>query len=196
MVDALFQSICRVGIFMICAQAVVHFKSKESYEKYLKLLVSVMILIQLFLPLGSLFMGEDRESFAGELEAFRESRAEGMRLAGEQAAEADKILEEMTLRELRERMEEEGGGTQGGEAWEEEDGEAQDREVQGGETQDSGIQDGKAQGGKPQDSGGSDDEVQEETRSKEPQDPGIYGASVSVELEPVEAVEPVEVKTR
>ena len=52
MQNLLFQAICRVGIFMICAQAIVHFRPKEAYEKYLKLLVSAMVLVQLFLPLG------------------------------------------------------------------------------------------------------------------------------------------------
>ena len=37
--NPLFQAICRVGMFMICAQAIVHFRPNEAYEKYLKLLV-------------------------------------------------------------------------------------------------------------------------------------------------------------
>lgn len=106
MLDAFFQAICRVGTFMICAQAIVHFKPNESYEKYLKLLVSVMILIQLFLPLGSLFVKGDRQETARQLEAFRESLEEGMRYAEEQAAETDRILEQMTLEEVQRRMEE------------------------------------------------------------------------------------------
>lgn len=45
----------RVGIFIICAQALIHFKPKGVYEKYIRLLVSSMILVQLLEPLGNLF---------------------------------------------------------------------------------------------------------------------------------------------
>ena len=57
-----------MGIFMICAQAVVHFRPKESYEKYLKLLVSVIVLIQVFLPIGSFLLGDGRQNAARALE--------------------------------------------------------------------------------------------------------------------------------
>lgn len=98
---------------MICAQAIVHFRPQESYEKYLKLLVSVMILIQLFLPVGSFFMAGDSRETVRQLEAFRESLEEGMRLAEEQAAETDRILEQMTLEEIRKRIEEQAGEEKG-----------------------------------------------------------------------------------
>ena len=106
MFRGLFQVICRTGIFMICAQAIVHFRPQESYEKYLKLLVSVMVLIQLFLPLGSLFTGAGSQDAARELEAFRESLEQGMEEARQQAEETDARLQEMTLQEVRRRMEE------------------------------------------------------------------------------------------
>lgn len=86
---------------MICAQTILHFRPNASYETYLKLLVSVMILIQLFLPIGSLFSGGGRDGAAKQLESFRASLEEGMRLAEEQAAETDRILEQMTLEQLR-----------------------------------------------------------------------------------------------
>ena len=47
----LYHVIGQVGIFLICAQTLIHFRPRESYEKYLKLLLSVMLLIQLFQPL-------------------------------------------------------------------------------------------------------------------------------------------------
>ena len=59
-----YKSICQVGIFMICSQAIIHFRPNRSYEKYLKLLVSVMILIQLLHPVVSLIGGAGR----GDLE--------------------------------------------------------------------------------------------------------------------------------
>ena len=46
----LYRVIGQAGIFLICAQTVVHFRPKESYDKYLKLLLSVMLLLQLLQP--------------------------------------------------------------------------------------------------------------------------------------------------
>lgn len=102
--STLFQAICRTGIFMICAQAIVHFRPQESYEKYLKLLVSVMVLIQLFLPLGSFFAGIRGEAAAEQLESFRQSLEQSMEEARQKAEETDALLERMTLEEVRRRM--------------------------------------------------------------------------------------------
>ena len=91
---------------MICAQAIVHFRPQESYEKYLKLLVSVMVLVQLFFPLGSFLAGVGGEDVRGQLENFRESLEQSMEEARQQAEETDALLEQMTLEEVRRRMEE------------------------------------------------------------------------------------------
>ena len=57
MLDALLGSIQQMSIFMICAQALIYFKPKGSYEKYLKLLVGAMVLVQLFGPVQALLSG-------------------------------------------------------------------------------------------------------------------------------------------
>lgn len=112
MQNLLFQAICRVGIFMICAQAIVHFRPKEAYEKYLKLLVSAMVLVQLFLPLGSFLVGAGGEEAARELERFKKEMEQAVKEAEENAAAADALLEQMTLEEVRSRMEEQNGARQ------------------------------------------------------------------------------------
>ena len=107
--NALFRAVCRTGIFMICAQAMVHFRPHESYEKYLKLLVSVMVLIQLFLPIGSLFTGIKGQSAAAQFDNFRKSLEQGMETVRQEAEQTDALLEKMTLEEVRRRMEEQAG---------------------------------------------------------------------------------------
>lgn len=102
----LLQTICRIGIFMICAQAVVHFRPRETYEKYLKLLVSVMVLIQLFLPLGSFLLGGGMEQTLEGLELFRAQLEQEMETAAREAEAAEQLLEQMTLEEIRKEMEE------------------------------------------------------------------------------------------
>lgn len=106
MTNALFQAICRVGIFLICAQAIVHFRPREAYEKYMKLLVGIMILLQLFLPIGNFLLGSGMGKVADRLEAFRQGLEQEMNLAAEEAGRADETLERMTLEEVRRRMEE------------------------------------------------------------------------------------------
>ncbi len=54
----LLERIGQVAVFLVCAQTLVHFRAKECYEKYIKLLVSMMLLILLMEPILRLF-GED-----------------------------------------------------------------------------------------------------------------------------------------
>ena len=91
---------------MICAQALLHFRAQETYEKYLKMLVSIMILIQLFIPVGVFFMGGKGDETAEALRQFKQDMEAGIQAAEETAAVADAILEQMTLEEVRSRMEE------------------------------------------------------------------------------------------
>lgn len=105
MLHTFFTAICKVGIFMICAQAILHFSPKAAYEKYLKLLVGVMVLIQLFLPVFSLVFGGEMEETARRLESFRTELQEGIIQAEEETLLADELLEKMTLEEVRRRME-------------------------------------------------------------------------------------------
>ena len=100
----LFQTICRVGIFMICAQAIVHFRPQEAYEKYLKLLVGTMILIQLFLPVGRLLFRGDEEELALKSKALLESLERDMEEAQKDAFDTQALLEQMTLEEVRRRI--------------------------------------------------------------------------------------------
>ncbi len=194
-----------MGIFMICAQAVVHFRPKESYEKYLKLLVSVIVLIQVFLPIGSFLLGDGRQNAARALEQFGRELEQGLEDAAGEAAAADELLEQMTLEEVMRRLEEqEGEGAQGGSQGQEdirEDGQGRSfpvedslpEGVQGGsqgqqDTQkdsqgsgfpeEEGLPEGGAQGGNPGQQEGQADEG---------------GAGWRVEIDS-EAIEPVSVE--
>lgn len=58
MLSGVVNVICEIAIFMICAGAIVNFRPKPSYEKYLKMLVSSMVLVQFFIAIGGFFFGE------------------------------------------------------------------------------------------------------------------------------------------
>ncbi len=107
MAQQFFQIVCRLGIFMVCARLLIHFRAQESYEKYLKLLVSVMILIQLFLPLGNFLSAEKKEAGLKELEGIRQEFEAELERAQLQVQEADRMLEQMTLEELQRQVQEE-----------------------------------------------------------------------------------------
>ena len=115
--NSFFDVICRIGIFMICAQAIIHFRPQEAYEKYLKLLVSIMVLIQLFLPIGSFFLKGNEKEAASVLEQFKREMEQNMKEIEENSAAMDALLEQMTLEEVRSLIEarEEGGQTELGE---------------------------------------------------------------------------------
>lgn len=78
----LYHVIGQVGIFLICAQTLIHFRPRESYEKYLKLLLSVMLLIQLLQPLLTVLGGDEIAGTDVQVTEF----AEEIRTVLEQAA--------------------------------------------------------------------------------------------------------------
>lgn len=66
-------TVCRMGVFLICAQAVVHFRPKAVYEKYLKMLVSAMVLIQLLSGISGLFTKAGTETLFERAQWFAEN---------------------------------------------------------------------------------------------------------------------------
>lgn len=96
----LFQTIRQIGIFMICAQAILHFKPSVKYEKYLKLLISVMVLVQLLLPFLKVFSWEEEDLFYTRMETIREEMEKEM---AELEIEST-IYEESVLRETEEEI--------------------------------------------------------------------------------------------
>ena len=59
------KELIQLGIFMICAQVLVHFTPGEAYEKYIKLLVGLLFLAQLLEPF-SRFGGEGTKTDLSE----------------------------------------------------------------------------------------------------------------------------------
>ena len=104
MFDTLKTTVCQIAVFMICAQAIAHFRPKESYEKYLRMLLSVMILIQLFQPFCKLIFGVTGQELSASVESFQRELDISMAEAAEQSVLAGEKLEAMSLLEVQERM--------------------------------------------------------------------------------------------
>lgn len=61
-----------IGIFIICAQCLMHFTAGKEYEKYVKLLIGFMILAQFVIPIRSVFLGKDKAELWGSIEQFQQ----------------------------------------------------------------------------------------------------------------------------
>ena len=94
-----FAVIRRVGIFIICAQMITHFRPKASYEKYLRLLVSTMVMVQLLLPILGIFRNGVEEEFAGLMKKYESVMEESRQWPKD-------LQQEYVMREVRGRLDE------------------------------------------------------------------------------------------
>lgn len=102
--NSFFRAICQMGIFMICAQAIIHFRPNGSYEKYLKMLVSTMILVQIFLPVSRLLTSGTQEGLEERIAMMEEEIEKSMEEAQKTAVITDEMLNKMTLDEVKTRL--------------------------------------------------------------------------------------------
>lgn len=101
--EELLHKIGEIAIFMICARTLLHFRAKESYEKYLKLLVSLMLLVLLAEPLMELFGRGDEGKFLQRIQVYNyrlQDILKNEQINNEQISE---ILSHMTM-EISERV--------------------------------------------------------------------------------------------
>lgn len=104
MADEFKTTIGQLAAFMICAQAIAHFRPRQSYAKYLRMLLSVMILVQIFQPFCQLLWGISGTELYEGVEAFQEELDKSMMAAAEQSALVGARLESMSLSEVQERL--------------------------------------------------------------------------------------------
>lgn len=97
----------QIGIFMICAQAVMYFKRNESYEKYLKLLVSMMVMVQFLIPVFSIFKEGGTKEFEERIAAYERAMETDIEEIKFIEVLAEEKLREMTLEEVKERVSQE-----------------------------------------------------------------------------------------
>lgn len=88
----LYRVVGQAGIFLICAQTIVHFRPKEAYEKYLKLLLSVMLLTQLLQPVLSVFGGGADQNVQAQVEEFTEEMQSVLNRASERAKQSQEDI--------------------------------------------------------------------------------------------------------
>ncbi|HKM33158.1 MAG TPA: stage III sporulation protein AF [Lachnospiraceae bacterium] len=102
--DGLLQTIRQVGVFVICAQMILHFKPAESYGKYIRLLVSVMVLVQLFVPIMGIFIKSDAGNFTERISYYEDILSENMEDISVTCENAEQMLNNMTMEEIKTRI--------------------------------------------------------------------------------------------
>lgn len=98
----LYRVVGQAGIFLICAQTIVHFRPKEAYEKYLKLLLSVMLLTQLLQPVLTVFGGGAEQNAQAQVEEFTEELQSVLNRASEQAKQSQEEIGQMAAAVVQE----------------------------------------------------------------------------------------------
>lgn len=96
------ENIRRIGIFMIVAQTVIHFASGKQYEKYMKILAGVMILLQFINPFVS-SSDDFVEKWQKEVEGMM-SRMEEQNLAWQGTTSVTGPVEAVVLQQIEEEM--------------------------------------------------------------------------------------------
>lgn len=71
MAGEFLESLGKLTVFVICAQMLVYFRPKRVYEKYLRLLMNLLILMQLLLPIGNFLRGGTELDLRAQYEAFQ-----------------------------------------------------------------------------------------------------------------------------
>lgn len=101
-----FEFIKKTGIFLICAESILHFAPGNSYQKYIKVLVGIMILAQFMIPVKALLTGQEKAVIEQQIDGFR-------RIIEEQSADlslndlwigSEGSVEAETIKEIKSRL--------------------------------------------------------------------------------------------
>lgn len=103
--QGLLGSIRQMGVFMICAQALIHFKPKGSYEKYMKLLVSAMILVQILSPVAALLSGKEGQSLEERIAFYSASFEQGLGEAAVQEYQIEQLRQTLLEEQIKAQLE-------------------------------------------------------------------------------------------
>lgn len=96
------ENIRRIGMFMIVAQTVIHFASGKQYEKYMKIIAGVLILLQFISPYVS-SSGDLVEKWQAEVEGMMR-QMEGQNQTWQEITPVTSPVETVVLRQIEEEM--------------------------------------------------------------------------------------------
>ncbi|MBQ9142457.1 MAG: hypothetical protein IJX63_11825 [Lachnospiraceae bacterium] len=100
--NALLVKIGQLAVFLICAQTLVHFRPKDSYEKYIKLLVSMMLLILLVEPVMDLLGKGDKGAFLDRIHVYEQELQDILISPQLETEQIEVILQNITRQRVEE----------------------------------------------------------------------------------------------
>lgn len=113
--EQFLNGIRNMGIFLLCAQTLVQLRPKGSYEKYLKLLVNAMLLVQLLNPIARILGIGEQGSFQERISRYGALLEESSGATGDLETDVEGILVRLLEEELS-RQQSEGAYAETGEA--------------------------------------------------------------------------------
>lgn len=94
---------------MVCAKTILHFKPQQKYDKYLKLLVGIMVMVQLISPVIAFLDGKSKLVLPDQFPSLIEVKQLDM---DDAATKADEILNKYTDYEIKSRLNNENVGAE------------------------------------------------------------------------------------
>lgn len=93
--DTLLKELGQVAVFLICARTLLHFRAKDSYEKYIKLLIGMMLLVLLAEPFLNLAGVKGEATFTDLWKEYEEKINEAMQSESGKEEQIEELLQNM-----------------------------------------------------------------------------------------------------
>lgn len=101
------EKIGQLAVFLICARTLLYFRANDSYEKYVKLLINMILLVLLSEPLDAVFHGNMKEQLWDRMKVYEEKLQEWMEDTQMETDEMEEALQHITNRQILSGMEKE-----------------------------------------------------------------------------------------
>ncbi len=100
--ELLLKEIGQMAVFLICAQTLLYFRAKDSYEKYIKLLISMILLLLLTEPFLNLFHTGEGSGLWNGIATYGQAMEEVMGQGLIEEEEIEQILQRITQEKVEE----------------------------------------------------------------------------------------------
>ncbi len=98
----------RTGIFLICAESILHFMPGSSYQKYVKVLIGIMVLAQFLIPLKAFFTGTEKAEIEQQIVEFQQMiESQGAEMQSAElwsVTDSEITIEQETKKEIKSRL--------------------------------------------------------------------------------------------
>lgn len=94
-----------MGVFLLCIRSLMHFSAGKSYEKYIRMLSGLVIMMQLTIPVTQLYSDTSADELWKEVEYFETELAQNMEACQQGMPDTDTIqTEQIWKQEVMDRL--------------------------------------------------------------------------------------------